>query len=1541
MRPLQITMTSKKYIQNTIDLALFNTSIHSTPHTIYDIIIPVYNGFEALSICIKNLLENTQTKHKMVLYNDASTDLTIKPWLNKLACQYEHISVIHNEKNLGYLKNVNQALLATKNDVVILNSDTQVTHDWLQQMAIIALEPKVAIVCPLSDNATILSLNKNALLSINHLNHFARQWYPLPTAVGSCMLVKRQVIDKLGVFDEYYDPGYGEECDYSLRLRAKGYDIACAPASFVYHQGSVSFADQAKLLKQQHQKLLDLRWPDYNREIQYFSENNPIICVEEYLQQFSNNQRYKNTILHVVHGIENQGGVEMFTKQLLSNLADDIFNIVLVPYFRQITGKQCVVKMLSNNIKIIYYQFFNRKVETKIANKNADLFQQQLDIMFTRYLLSTGVKLVHFHSFVGIGSLIWPQICQNLSIPYFVSCHDHFSICYNFSLLKNNQTEYCGKTLCSPNDNECIRCLGQITNYSQYATQDYITQRNSIWKSIMQHADMIFAPDQYIRNLLKDKFKVLNSKNLTELEPYFYPKKLQQSTFSKIQKPTIAYLGTFTHEKGAQVFLDAYKQLKNIQAHWKIIGHVHSFYSLQLSKTEIELTGMYQREDLPTLLAEVDLVIIPSILPETYSITLTEAWLQSIPVICSDIGAIKSRITPGYNGQIFPAGNATALAKTIENLINKCDLLLEMKKNIDIRKLPSLSPSDKLEYIYKDYLRKDLPRTFKTFSVQNHIPIPTFNASSIMQKWLFSEMTLEAEADWRTAEDIAIIIIGTDQDLCAKSLHSCKTYAPQCEVFIPLLNGFINDLNTELCILFEGQKLNDNFGNWTDEFRTSRKWVSMADYALIDQNNGIYAPQFLAGFDVFSYLRQKSRHACILVNPQQCNHSLTQIITKICHNELKIQHLIDEIIDTNLINKIHYFPYISYLYDDVQWAQHWKTELTYDLNKTSTRILKHNSTKSTSAISIFLLSKLDKEKISKLIDMLDQQQHIKIHHIYVFCPNKIDFSPREYVSIHYIDFNQPELYINPITERDQSQSLLFIHDNIELHEPNTLKIMCDSIGWHDIHALSPLVYPKHDDYDYAIVNKLGNGQIAGQGIIRDMRFDHQALPITTQLLDEDFFLISRSAWSKINGFQTAGNVYFRANGLSQNLLKNKLTMALLPIKGVLKNRLPSFCIAADYISLKLQRAQLFNSNPQFYLQSYYYSKAYDSQFGCQLDGNFGTFKTPKNKPRILAYSNDSWASGFYRVKAPISALVADNRLSSHFLPEKRLKTTPSYFEINKQSPNALLLHNFLDDQQLLALKQYKQYLNIPLILSMDDLLSDIPTYNSFAQSNPTDMPARIEKALSLVDRVIVSTGFLARKLSHLHDDIRVINNLLPKELWKHGLTQQQPYGKLRIGWAGAPQHQADLDWLLPVVAATNKQIQWVFYGYLPHALSFCDIEFHHHTSLGSYQTTLKSLNLDIAIAPLVDNDFNCAKSNLKLLEYGALGIATICSDVGNYKKSPAQKLANDPQLWIDHIIELINDSNKRYALGAAMHQWVNDNYFLEDNLEVWAEALYL
>jgi len=102
---------------------------------------------------------------------------------------------------------------------------------------------------------------------------------------------------------------------------------------------------------------------------------------------------------------------------------------------------------------------------------------------------------------------------------------------------------------------------------------------------------------------------------------------------------------------------------------------------------------------------------------------------------------------------------------------------------------------------------------------------------------------------------------------------------------------------------------------------------------------------------------------------------------------------------------------------------------------------------------------------------------------------------------------------------------------------------------------------------------------------------------------------------------------------------------------------------------------------------------------------------------------------------------------------------------------------------------------------------------------------------------------------------------------------------------------------------------------------------------------LARLNLDLAIAPLEDNSFNEAKSNLRLLEYGILGWPVICSDVYSYRGAPVTCVANTAESWLSAIRQAIDNRKSLYDQGEKLRQWVIDNYMLKDNLQQWLDAL--
>ena len=213
-----------------------------------DIIVPIYNAYDDLVLCLESLYENTNlSRNRLILINDNSSDSRIKDYLDKQVG--ENIIVIHNKENKGFSNNVNIGMAqSNENDVVLLNSDTIVTPNWLEKIRKCAyLCQSTGTVTPLSNNATLCSVprafEKNLLpegLSVKNVGEIVERCslnkYPrITTSNGFCMYIKREVIDCIGNFDaETFGRGYGEENDFCYRAEQVGYRHVMCDDTYVY-----------------------------------------------------------------------------------------------------------------------------------------------------------------------------------------------------------------------------------------------------------------------------------------------------------------------------------------------------------------------------------------------------------------------------------------------------------------------------------------------------------------------------------------------------------------------------------------------------------------------------------------------------------------------------------------------------------------------------------------------------------------------------------------------------------------------------------------------------------------------------------------------------------------------------------------------------------------------------------------------------------------------------------------------------------------------------------------------------------------------------------------------------------------------------------------------------------------------------------------------------------------------------------------------------------------------------------------------------------
>ncbi len=330
-----------------------------------------------------------------------------------------------------------------------------------------------------------------------------------------------------------------------------------------------------------------------------------------------------------------------------------------------------------------------------------------------------------------------------------------------------------------------------------------------------------------------------------------------------------------------------------------------------------------------------------------------------------------------------------------------------------------------------------------------------------------------------------------------------------------------------------------------------------------------------------------------------------------------------------------------------------------------------------------------------------------------------------------------------------------------------------------------------------------------------------------------------------------------------------------------------------------------------------------------------------DRPRVLGLPLVG-GSGEYRICAPFRALGNAARakcdvVEPHKYHEARLLSLP---ELARADPDTLVVHAAISDVHIAALELYKRFHPSLRVFALDDLLPHVPEKSSFYKHSFRDAKPRLRKALSFCDRAVVSTQPLVEMCQGMIDDIRLIPNYLEKARWGELKSARRQSRKPRVGWAGAQQHQGDLALIVELVKATAEEVDWVFFGMCLEELKPYIKEEHSFVlDFDAYPKKLASLNLDIALAPLEAHPFNEAKSNLRILEYGALGLPVICSDIYPYQNAPVKRVPNDSQAWIAALRERIYDLDAAGEEGDRLRLWVHQNYMLEDHLDEWFSAL--
>ncbi|MGX9758141.1 glycosyltransferase [Clostridioides difficile] len=217
------------------------------------IIILTYNQLKYTKVCIESIRKFTdKTSYEIIIVDNNSTDGTVE-WLES----QNDLIVIYNKENMGFPKGCNQGIEIAKGDnILLLNNDTIVTPNWLYNMnKALWSHESIGAVGVVSNNCSyhqqidVKYTNLDEMLTFGYLYNRIDEnlWSYRNKLVGYCMMIKKDVLDQVGLLDEIFTPGNFEDDDISCRIFLKGYKLILCKDTFIHHFGSVSFKEKRDL----------------------------------------------------------------------------------------------------------------------------------------------------------------------------------------------------------------------------------------------------------------------------------------------------------------------------------------------------------------------------------------------------------------------------------------------------------------------------------------------------------------------------------------------------------------------------------------------------------------------------------------------------------------------------------------------------------------------------------------------------------------------------------------------------------------------------------------------------------------------------------------------------------------------------------------------------------------------------------------------------------------------------------------------------------------------------------------------------------------------------------------------------------------------------------------------------------------------------------------------------------------------------------------------------------------------------------------------
>ncbi|HEX3347358.1 MAG TPA: glycosyltransferase [Acetobacteraceae bacterium] len=624
------------------------------------VVIPVYRGLAATLACLDAVFATVPAGTRVLVVDDATPERELAEALDVLQRQ-RRIVLLRHDRNRGFPATANAGLrhacaLARPRDMVLLNSDTLPTSGWLERLrAAVHADGDTGTATPFSNDAAILSYPDKEGgnrapdgRGLGRLAAAAAQANPnaaveIPTAVGFCMYIRRECLDDVGFFrEDLFAHGYGEENDFCLRARHRGWRHIAVPAAYVAHAGAQSFGPAREHLIARNLEVLERLHPGYHALIAAFQKADPLAPARRRLDQarWATGRRAAGAVVLMTH--DSGGGVERVVSQRCGAIrAEGRRPIVLRPVIaREATADDSDRRYVSGECRI----------DDGIAGEYPNLrFAIPAELRQLLVLLRRErVQSVELHHMLGHHPALL-DLAARLGVPQDTIVHDYALVCPRVSFI-GAERRYCGEP---PDSAVCDACIADAGSALEEDIGVAALRARSA--SLLAASRRVIAPSRdtamrIIRYFPDARPEVVMHEDDETLPPVAV----------RVAGPQrVCVLGGIGIEKGYDVLLACARDAaaRRLPVEFIVVGHTIDDDRL-IATGAAFVTGPYKDEEVGALVRgqQATLGFLPSIWPETWCFTLQHLWRAGLRVAAFDIGAIAERIRRTGRGWLMPLG---------------------------------------------------------------------------------------------------------------------------------------------------------------------------------------------------------------------------------------------------------------------------------------------------------------------------------------------------------------------------------------------------------------------------------------------------------------------------------------------------------------------------------------------------------------------------------------------------------------------------------------------------------------------------------------------------------------------------------------------------------------------------------------------------------------------------------------------------------------------------------------------------------------------